>query len=369
MKFPDIKPTIFAVLLLPLSAMASDPHSQPMRFSTFSPCNGNGSFCGIRILAEGVIQQDTGEKFKEFLKDRQHHQHELPPRPTVVFDSPGGSVTGGMELGRAIRANQLDTELEPSYSTEHETLVENALCASACVIAFSGGMTRTVQPGSALGIHQFSGGNRDLGESQAQVTVVVLSSYFREMGIGSAMLDTASLTPASSMYWVTDVEAKRYRIDNNSENLSAWQVSPTLEGDAILKVIQDVSYGRSVSLELSVSNGKGHLATTIRLQKSAIRPDRVAQFPVNEYSEIQICTQSSCVDTQPAVPWTRRDFSELTSFRADSELTLDELKSLSRAQVLTISDGFPRATSDVSLSTELSVEGFAAGVALLMRQR
>lgn len=360
---------ILFLALAPCFAMASDPYTGPMQFSTFKPCSGSASYCGVRILAQGAIEHDTGQKFEYFLADKTRHHDDLPSRPTVVFNSPGGSVSGGMALGRAIRANQMDTELEDAYSTEHETLVEKADCASACVIAFAGGMTRTVQPRTALGIHQFSGGDRDIGESQAQVAVVVLSSYFKEMGIERAMLDKASLTPASSMHWVTDLEAKRYRIDNSAENLSPWQISPTLDGEAILKVDQDVSFGRSLSLELSVSNGEAHLVATTRLQKAAIRPDRVSQFPVNEHAEIQICSQTLCVNRRSTVAWSRQESSESVNFRSVLELTLGELQSLSNAQLLTITDGFPKPTSDVSLSSQLSVAGFAPGVALLLRQR
>jgi hypothetical protein len=135
-----------AAFLLPYIAFGRAPYEGPMRFSTYWPCIGNGSFCGIRILAEGTIQPNTGKVFESFLRNPKQHRHELPPRPTVVFNSPGGSISGGIALGRAIRKNRLDVELEASYTqvtdkdlTKEEILVERAVCASACVIAFAGG--------------------------------------------------------------------------------------------------------------------------------------------------------------------------------------------------------------------------------------
>lgn len=96
--------------IVSLPAAAAGHYEGPMRFSTFWPCDGNGSFCGIRILAEGVIQGDTDRQFSQFLARPKLHKHQLPPVPTIVFDSPGGSVAGGMALGRAIR--RLAQELE-----------------------------------------------------------------------------------------------------------------------------------------------------------------------------------------------------------------------------------------------------------------
>ena len=61
--------------------------------------------------------------------------------PTVSFDSPGGDVDEALRMGRFIRSNNLST------SVEHE-----AVCASACNIAFIGGVSRSVD--GRFGIHR-----------------------------------------------------------------------------------------------------------------------------------------------------------------------------------------------------------------------
>lgn len=367
---------VVATLLIPCLAFGRMPYEGPMRFSTFWPCNGNASFCGIRILAEGAIQPNTGKVFESFLRDRKQHKYDLPPRPTVVFSSPGGSVSGGVALGRAIRKNRLDVELANSYSqvsagdsSKDEVLVEQATCASACVIAFAGGMTRSVQQGARLGIHQFSGGGGNIGDGATQVTVVYLASYFEEMGISRSLLDRASLVPASSIAWLSESEAKRFRLDNTSPSLMAWKVAPTEDGFAVLELIQEVSFGRSVSLRVGFSQGVGVIAATTLLEKSAIARDRVAQFPESEQPEIDLCTQDRCIRARAVRPWKRQDSNAITAFQAIATISASELKEISKASRLTISDNFGNATSDVSLSAELSTEGLAPGVALLLRQK
>lgn len=365
---------IFVAILIPSISFARQNYAGPMRFSTFWPCNGSASSCGIRILAEGTIQPDTGKKFEFFLRNRKQHKHELPPQPTIVFNSPGGSVLGGIELGRIIRRNRLDVELADSYSqvvdgdsTRVEILVEKAVCASACVIAFSGGMTRTVQPDAHMGIHQFSGSQGNIGDGATQVAVVFLAAYLEEMGINRAMLDKASLTPSASIYWVSDSEAKRFRLDNTSPYLSPWKISATAEGNAVLEILQEVSFGRTVSLRITIMQGMGVLTATTFLDKSAISPDRTSQFPVNEKSEIELCTQNRCIQARPVRPWLRRETNTLTVFQTIAALSLAELREISRANQLRISDNFGNATSDVSLSTDLSSEGLSPGIALLLK--
>jgi len=363
-------------LFIPYLAFGQVPYEGPMRFSTFWPCNGNGSFCGIRILAEGTIQPDTGRSFEAFLKNRKQHKHELPPSPTVVFNSPGGSLSGGVELGRVIRKNRLDVELADSYSqvseedsTKDKSLVERPVCASACVVAFAGGMNRSVQPGAQLGIHQFSGNRANIGDAATQITVVVLASYFEEMGISRSLLDRASLVPSTSIDWVSDGDAKRFRIDNTSPYLEPWKISPTADGDAVLETIQEVSFGRTVSLQISFTQDVGVIAATTRLEKSAIARNRITQFPDNELPKIDICTQIKCMRVRTVKPWIRRDSNVLTVFQATATLSASELREISKATYLKISDNFGNATSDISLSTELSTVGLAPGITLLLRQR
>lgn len=368
---------IFISILIPNIAFASQDYTGGMRFSTFEPCAGNGSMCGIRILAEGNIEADTGKKFDSFLRDPKQHKHDLPPRPSIVFNSPGGNVLGGIELGQIIRKNKLDADLEKSYSqvvdgdrSEEETIVDKAVCASACVIAFSGGMTRTVQSGAHMGIHQFSGSQGNIGDGAAQVTIVLLAAYFEEMGITRAMLDKASLTPSSSIHWISDSEAKRFRLDNTSQYLSPWKISATAEGDAVLEVLQEVSFGKTVSLRITITQNIGVLTVTTLLDKLAISPDRTSQFPVNKSSNISLCTQSGCIDARPVRPWLRRETDTLTVFQTITALSLAQLREISKASELNISDEFGNgATSDVGLSTDLSSEGLSSGIALLLKQK
>ncbi|HZT89732.1 MAG TPA: hypothetical protein VFA12_17320, partial [Stellaceae bacterium] len=83
------------------AALADDDEKDGMTFtlqhSDAAVALGEGS--RDYIYAEGTIYADTPTKFEQFLKDHPP----TSPNVIVVLNSPGGSVEGGLALGRAIR--------------------------------------------------------------------------------------------------------------------------------------------------------------------------------------------------------------------------------------------------------------------------
>ena len=124
-----LKGVIYALISVAtlISSDAFSRHDGPMRFSLFLPCRGTASFCGIKILAEGRIERESGKRLQDFLNK---NKSELPPTTELVFDSAGGSVYGAMEMGVVIRRNRLNTQLSAGYSHEVEfnvvDIVKNA---------------------------------------------------------------------------------------------------------------------------------------------------------------------------------------------------------------------------------------------------
>ena len=77
----------------------------------------------------------------------------------IEFNSPGGSLLGGIRLGRAIRMLAMNTSIGKtvlnSAFEEHSFYhTEKGICFSACAYAFLGGLTR-VANGGEYGVHQF----------------------------------------------------------------------------------------------------------------------------------------------------------------------------------------------------------------------
>ena len=62
---------------------------------------------------------------------------------TVVLNSPGGSVTDALAMGRLIREKKFATEVEAGK-----------YCASSCPLVFAGGIERRAGDKAAIGVHQ-----------------------------------------------------------------------------------------------------------------------------------------------------------------------------------------------------------------------
>src|SRR5207244_4982800 len=96
---------------------------------------------------------------------------------TVWFQSPGGSVTDAIEIGRSIRKRGLNTAVP-----------DKGYCASSCPLAFAGGVMRSAGGKSMIGVHQIYaefGGKVTWhdGISAAQQISAQCEDYLVKMGV------------------------------------------------------------------------------------------------------------------------------------------------------------------------------------------
>ncbi|MBZ9671638.1 hypothetical protein [Mesorhizobium sp. ES1-3] len=125
----------------------------------------------------------------------------------IVFDSPGGSVGSAMHLGRMIRAAGLDT-----------LQVRQLQCASACSLAFMGGVRRVADPGS-IGVHRSSfapdsGMSSDEAVTNVQAVTAEIMSYMAEMGVDPKLMAVALSYDKSDMRYLSASEMTELRVTN-----------------------------------------------------------------------------------------------------------------------------------------------------------
>ncbi len=121
--------------------------------------------CAAWISAEGMIDENTANDFRIFLKKL--GSRKLP----VVIHSGGGSVRSALAIGRMIRERGLDVVVARTETrgcsggrtlcgTIADTEVRGdptgagAFCASACVFILAAGNRRLTEPGAVVGVHQ-----------------------------------------------------------------------------------------------------------------------------------------------------------------------------------------------------------------------
>lgn len=162
-------------------------------------------------------------------------------RPTVLVDSPGGSIAPALAIGRLIRARGLTVavaRVAGGVPTD-----AGAQCASACVLVLAAGVGRSVGPGAEVGVHRLVDWTTysrtwDVYRVQRRRGVVVgrellsrriLSSrevyrdapardyaaverYLAEMGETPELVALMRGTPAAELHWMSPEELGATRI-------------------------------------------------------------------------------------------------------------------------------------------------------------
>jgi hypothetical protein len=114
--------------------------------------------------------------------------------------SEGGSIAAGIEIGRMIRLRGWNTAIPPGTT-----------CASACALAWLGGIRRLMWPSSKVGFHA-SHTLRDGVPQEHGASNAAVGAYLNQLGLSDAAINYITSTAPASMKWLTPEDAKRYGI-------------------------------------------------------------------------------------------------------------------------------------------------------------
>lgn len=135
----------------------------------------------------------------------------------VTFESNGGNVVAAMAFGRTIRALGLNTIQLRSHQ-----------CASACTLAFLGGVIRFAEPG-AIGVHQasFSQDAIDghIAVAAVQAMTAQIMTYMIEMGADPRLLQLSLSIASDDMRYLTASEMEEYKVITPNASASPPQTA------------------------------------------------------------------------------------------------------------------------------------------------
>jgi hypothetical protein len=117
----------------------------------------------------------------------------------VVLNSWGGSLVAGIEIGKAIRLKGMRTFV-PS----------NALCASACALAWLGGTGRLMSAGAKIGFHAAS--SRHDGGVTATGNAL-MGAYLSQIGLPESVVVYISEPGPDQLRWLTLEDARAVGIE------------------------------------------------------------------------------------------------------------------------------------------------------------
>ncbi|MDZ7710804.1 MAG: hypothetical protein U5K36_12625 [Roseovarius sp.] len=147
---------------------------------------------------EGTIADGDSDRIIKLLE-------EARPRPErIVLQSPGGSVTDALSLGRHLRAEGIETRM-----------LSGEYCFSACPYILAGGAARDIPDEALVGVHQHYFGEssilpasfavEDIQAGQGEVMI-----YLDAMGIDPLVMHHALTTPPDEIYILVPAELRDY---------------------------------------------------------------------------------------------------------------------------------------------------------------
>ncbi len=149
------------------------------------------------LLLTGEIAAGDADRFAEHIATTED--------PQIIFlNSPGGSVSDALAIGRQVRSIEAAT-----------AMADSDVCLSACPYILAAGMSRTIPEGAWVGVHQhFFGKNialpaflavEDIQRGQGDVM-----GYLNDMGIDPLVMQHALITPPNEIYLLTQDELIAY---------------------------------------------------------------------------------------------------------------------------------------------------------------
>jgi hypothetical protein len=145
------------------------------------------------VIVSGEILPGDADRFAEIVR--------LSQSGAVLLESPGGSLLDGLRIGRTIRDAGFSTGVAPDTA-----------CASACALAWLGGIERYMNANSLVGFHAA------YVETDGQVVVsgignALVGAYLNDLGLSDdAVIFVAAAAP-NDMNWLNAAQAKQAGID------------------------------------------------------------------------------------------------------------------------------------------------------------
>jgi hypothetical protein len=125
----------------------------------------------------------------------------------VVFQSPGGNLLAGIEIGKAIHLKGFAT-LVP----------DNVECASACALAWLGGRIRFLSDKGRVGFHAVYS-DQDGQAAVSSAGNAIVGAHLNQLGLPVVAVVYITSAPPDGIQWLTIPDAQRYGIEVQRANL------------------------------------------------------------------------------------------------------------------------------------------------------
>lgn len=122
-------------------------------------------------------------------------------RAVVVLESDGGSLLAGIQIGKAIRLKEFST-----------AVLNGTRCASACALAWLGGVVRFIDATAKVGFHAAYERDGDHRKERGGANALA-GAYLHGLGLSSRAVYFIMNTPADSITWLSLESAGQHGIE------------------------------------------------------------------------------------------------------------------------------------------------------------
>jgi hypothetical protein len=142
-------------------------------------------------------------------------QNERISRAIVFLNSPGGSLVAAMQLGRVLRERAFDTRV--GTRTTDAARATAGTCYSACPFVLAGGVERSLEAGSAIGLHRAENRVPVSDEDDFQhVVATQVAEYLAAMGVHAEVARIMGAIPHDQIRNLTVDEALQLNLVNRA---------------------------------------------------------------------------------------------------------------------------------------------------------
>jgi len=158
---------------------------------------------GDALRMEGEIAPGDASRLRDYLAGRDNPGE-------VLLNSPGGSVSDALDIGRQLRDAGVATRMGASD-----------ICLSACPYIFASGTERIAPDAAKLGVHQHYFGESTVLPAFMAVEDVqrgqgLVMAYLDEMGVDPLVMQHALTTPPDEIYVLIPEELDAYELRTSS---------------------------------------------------------------------------------------------------------------------------------------------------------
>jgi hypothetical protein len=219
-----------AIMLVAFFTTSNAFSQAQMQFTAFPPDRVMNALMGVhawRIYASGVIDGDADKRLEDVIQ-----RNKIPYGSDIYLHSVGGSLAGGMKLGKVIRKYLLHSNVgQLDLSSKYQGSPKAGNCYSSCATAYLGGEYRFLMTGSVYGIHRFYWEKKTEQDADlAQMMSAVVVEYIRSMDVDTEIFTVASRAGRDEVVTPTPDVLARLKVVNNGIKPTKWTIESIPQG-------------------------------------------------------------------------------------------------------------------------------------------